>query len=139
MKINGTEYNVVMTNKTPEEISVKFDQILNDNGKREEVDELLSQYPALPQFVHPYLLAIYFKHNHIFKEAADLMDEAISKLQSDSISHSSKNFFDKATYYTNMSPLRSSYGLKQRRYMPTWIDSMIRKRHTKYINYSAVE
>ena len=104
MRINGTEYKVVMTNKTPEEIGNKFKRILEDKGKPEDITEMLSHYPSLPGFVSPYLLAIYFKCFDRPQNAADLMDEAISKLQSDSVSSSSKDIVDQATYHILFEP-----------------------------------
>ena len=104
MKINGTEYEMVMTDRTPEEIGNKFKRILEDKGKPEDITELLSHYPSLPGFVGPYLLAIYFKCFDRSRKAADLMDEAISKLQSDSVSSSSKDIVDQATYHIISEP-----------------------------------
>lgn len=104
MNINGIEYKVVLTNRTPEEISNKFKLIMADEGSPEEITELLSQYPDLPGFVNPYLLAIYYKCFNEKEKAACLMDEAILKLQSDSISYTSKDLIDKATYQTIYEP-----------------------------------
>ena len=104
MIINGSEYKVVMTNKTPEEIGNKFKRILEDKGKPEDITEMLSHYPSLPGFVSPYLLAIYFKCFDRPQNAADLMDAAISKLQSDSVSSSSKDIVDQATYHILFEP-----------------------------------
>lgn len=104
MNINGIEYKVVLTNRTPEEISNKFKLIMADEGSPEDITELLSQYPDLPGFVSPYLLAIYYKCFNEKEKAACLMDEAILKLQSDSISYTSKDLIDKATYQTIYEP-----------------------------------
>lgn len=98
MIINGIEYKVTLTDKTPEEIGDKFKKILENNGKPEEIEDLLSQYPSLPDFVCPYLFAIYYKSLSDFKKAARLVDEAITKLKSDSVNSSSKDISDGSIY-----------------------------------------
>ena len=105
MILNGIEYKVALTDKTPEEIENKFKKILEDNGKPEEVEDLLSQYPSLPGFVGPYLFAIYYKCISDFKKAACLVDEAISKLKADSVNSSSKNISDGSIYHFIYEPL----------------------------------
>ena len=104
MIINGTEYKVVMTERTPEEINSKFKRILEEKGNPEDIDDMLAQYPSIPKFVSPYLHAIYFKNLDEPHRAAGFMDEAITELQSDPICRLSKDFVDKATYHIIYEP-----------------------------------
>ena len=98
MEINGIQYNTVLTDKTPTEISQRFGTIVEGKNGFQAIEQLLSEYPHVPSFVLPYLKAIYCKSMDDADGAAEYMDEAIEQLREVDFSSIKGEVFGEATY-----------------------------------------
>ena len=98
MVINGKQFDVALTDRTPFEINQRFKEIVDSAKGMDSIDRLLSEYPHVPDFVAPYLKSIYCKSIKQSGKAADYMDEAIAQLIKDGISAQTGEIVGAATY-----------------------------------------
>lgn len=98
MVINGKHFDVALTDRTPFEINQRFKEIVESGKGMDSIDQLLSEYPRVPDFVPPYLKSIFCKSIKQLGKAADYMDEAIAKLIKDDISAQTREIVGAATY-----------------------------------------
>lgn len=79
----GTEYRLIYTQATFEEMAKGFFSLLDSSCQETEMETFLSKYKSIPDFVHNYFRASFFYRRDIFYEAAKFMNITLEDMESE--------------------------------------------------------
>lgn len=79
----GTEYRMVYTQATFEEMAKGFFSLVDDSYQEAEIEAFLSKYNSIPAFVHNYFRSSFFYHENKMAEAAKFMDIVLEDMESE--------------------------------------------------------